>query len=395
MTEDQERLWRETVADDDPATEQEILQGGHVATGINPKLQHDIQVILSRLVAKAEQLIDNVTTNLAESWMHVRCKFDGGKVINRSQSGSWEHRCMGAGLQHNLGKEWGPTLWKKMTGSSPSKVFSDVMQRSAKKSSKEKERKAKDEVKRQRRMRKYSKKDNSAQARQAYSRHDGGISPDEVNEDISPEHLEELKQGFYETKVVVSPEDVTRIENDTRQQADCPEWLVERRKRITASMVGGIAKMRPTTKRSKKVENLLYTKFRGNAATRYGASMEEVAQCEYQTYQQQHGHPGLIVDSSGLFVSLDDPWLAASPDGLVNDPSDASHPLGLVEIKNPHSARSQTLTEASKKAAFCLEHNKNDNSFRLKTRHDYYYQVQTQWTLCKIVFPNNTHHARG
>lgn len=92
MTEDQERLWRETVADDDPATEQEILQGGHVATGINPKLQHDIQVILSRLVAKAEQLIDNVTTNLAESWMHVRCKFDGGKVINRSQSGSWEHR---------------------------------------------------------------------------------------------------------------------------------------------------------------------------------------------------------------------------------------------------------------------------------------------------------------
>ncbi len=45
-------------------------------------------MILSRLVAKAEQLIDNVTTNLAESWMHVRTKFDGGKVINRSQSGS-------------------------------------------------------------------------------------------------------------------------------------------------------------------------------------------------------------------------------------------------------------------------------------------------------------------
>ncbi len=56
---------------------------------------------------------------------------------------------------------------------------------------------------------------------------------------------------------------------------------------------------------------------------------------------------------------------AASPDGIVNDPSDVSHPLGLVEIKNPYSARSQTLTEASKKAAFCLEHNKNDNSFRL------------------------------
>ena len=43
---------------------------------INPALYHDIQVILSRLVAKASQLIDNVTTNLAESWMHIRTKFD-------------------------------------------------------------------------------------------------------------------------------------------------------------------------------------------------------------------------------------------------------------------------------------------------------------------------------
>ena len=170
---------------------------------------------------------------------------------------------------------------------------------------KEKERKAKDEVKRQRRMRKYSKKDDSSQARLAYSRHDGGISPDELNEDISPEHLDELKQGFYQTKQVATPREVTQIENDTRQQADCTEWLIERRKRITASMVGGLW---CTAKR------------------------------EYQTYQQQHGHPGLAVDSSGLFISLDDPWLAASPDGLVNDLSDASHPVGLVEIKNPHSA---------------------------------------------------------
>ncbi len=62
---------------------------------------------------KANQLIDNVTTNLAESWMHIRAKFDGGKVINRCQSGSWEHRCMGAGLQQNIGREWGPGVWKK------------------------------------------------------------------------------------------------------------------------------------------------------------------------------------------------------------------------------------------------------------------------------------------
>ncbi len=244
--------------------------------------------------------------------------------------------------------------------------------------SKEKKRKGKDEVKRQRRMKKISKKDNSTQARQAYSRHDGGISPDEVNEDISPEHLDELKQGYCQTKVVVTPTEVKTIEINTRQQADSPEWLIKRRKRITSSMVGGIAKMRSTTKRAKKVENLLYTKFRGNAATRYGSAMEETAKQHYQTHQQEHGHPGLRVNSCGLCVSLEDPWLAASPDGLVKDPSDTSHPLGLVEIKNPYATRSQTLMEASKKSSFCLEHDNDKSLFKLKTRHDYYFQIQTQ-----------------
>ena len=110
-------------------------------------MMHDIQVLLSRLVAKARQLLGNATTNLKECWMHIRSKFDGGKVINRSQSGSWEHRCMGAGLQQNMGKEWGP----KMTESSPNPVFVDAAQHSAKKAEKDQKRKATDEAKKKRR----------------------------------------------------------------------------------------------------------------------------------------------------------------------------------------------------------------------------------------------------
>ena len=70
-------------------------------------------------------------------------------------------------------------------------------------------------------------------------------------------------------------------------------------------------------------------------------------------------------------------WLAASPDGAVNDPSDPSQSLGLVEIKNPYSMREQTPDEACKTSSFCLE--KRGNSYRLKTRHDYFYQVQCQF----------------
>ena len=57
-------------------------------------MYHEIQVIMSWLVAKAKQLIDNVTTNMSESCMHVKIKPDGGKVINRSQSGLLEHCCI-------------------------------------------------------------------------------------------------------------------------------------------------------------------------------------------------------------------------------------------------------------------------------------------------------------
>ena len=216
VIDDQERLWRETTADD-PAEEREVLRGGEAATTINPKMYNDIQLILSRLVAKAEQLIDNVTTNLAESWMHVRTKFDGGKVINRSQSGSWEHRCMGAGLQHNMGKEWGPRLWKDITNSSPNKAFKDVAQRSAKKVSSENKRKSKVTVKQQRRLRKISQKKESGKGRRAYSRHDGGISPDDIDNDISPDHLEALITGFYKTKVIVTSSEAKEIEQQTRE----------------------------------------------------------------------------------------------------------------------------------------------------------------------------------
>ena len=118
-----------------------------MAAVINPNLLHDIQAVLSRLVAKARQLLGNHTTNLAESWMNIRCKFDGGKVINRSQSGSWEHRCMGAGLQQNMGKAWGPATWAKMTNSSPNQVFCDVAESSAKKSAKDRKRKATEDAK--------------------------------------------------------------------------------------------------------------------------------------------------------------------------------------------------------------------------------------------------------
>ena len=360
----------------DPIVEQEAHRGGQTAIKVNQKMLHDIQTLLSRLVGKARQLIDNETTNIAESWMHIRSKFDGAKVINRSQSGSWEHCCMGSALQQNIGKQWGPQVWQNITNSTPNTVFAETAKLSADKQKKNKKRKEREDVKAKRRSRKYARtEDDTHAARRAYRRQDGDIAPDECSGDVPPEHLEQLKSGFYEAKVVVTASQANEIERGTVDQVDNDQWLVERRKRITASNVGSIIKMRKTTRRSNKVKQLLYTRFKGNAATRYGIDNEDATRAKYITHMRQNGHTDLTVESCGLFVSVSNPWLTGTPDGLVNDP-DSPQPLGLVEMKNPHSAKSKTLKEATTNPAFCLQ--EEGNSYKLKRKHDYFHQIQCQ-----------------
>ena len=65
----------------------------------------DVSRLLSRLADKSDRLIGNFTTNLAEAWMNIRMKLDGGKVVNRCHRGSWHARCYGGALRMNFGKK--------------------------------------------------------------------------------------------------------------------------------------------------------------------------------------------------------------------------------------------------------------------------------------------------
>lgn len=371
----QEQLWLNTV-DDSETTENDVRLGGSTPTNVNPKLLLDIQVLVSRLVAKAGQLVGNFTINLAENWMSIRCKFDGGKVVNRSQSGSWEYRCMGAGLRMNLGPRWSPEAWEDMTGSSPNHVLKDTTNHAARKYELDRKRKASETAKEKRRRTKYARtNDDTANARRAYNWRDGGVEPMDVVDDISKEYLGQLKETYYATNVVVSKEKAGKIEEETRMQSESVTWKEERKKRITASKVGGIAKMRKTTKRAGKVEDILYSKFRGNTATRYGLVMEEECKKQYIT---QQSHSGRTVDITpvGLCISTENPWIAASPDSLVTDPG-TTPPHGLLEMKNPYTGREMTMQEYCKVKSSCLEE-KRDGKITLRHGHDYYYQVQCQ-----------------
>ena len=146
-------------------------------------------------------------------------------------------------------------------------------------------------------------------------------------------------------------------------------------KKLTASHVGEICKMMKKTKRSKKVEALLYSRFKGNMATQYGRQREKNTREKYVSYQHSHGHPNLSTHTTGLVVLHLAPWLGASPDDRVHDP-DAAMSNGLAEYKKPYTAREFEACE--KLSSFCLEKQKGSNSYKLKKCHSYYYQVQCQ-----------------
>ena len=104
--------------------------------------------------------------------MHIRSKFDGGKQINRSQAGSWQGRCAGAGLRCNEGAGWGPTAWQRAIHTEPSSVFKNAAANVIKHTNKDRKRKATAAAKLQHKKARYSATavDGSLSSRMAYSR---------------------------------------------------------------------------------------------------------------------------------------------------------------------------------------------------------------------------------
>ncbi|XP_053403226.1 uncharacterized protein LOC128558323 [Mercenaria mercenaria] len=97
------------------------------------ELIKDTQILLNRIADKSDRLIGNFTTNLCESWMSIRSKFDGGKFVNRCGRGSWNARCYGGGLRKNLGIALSPLTFHKVTQMQPGQNFYQGVRRQSQK----------------------------------------------------------------------------------------------------------------------------------------------------------------------------------------------------------------------------------------------------------------------
>ena len=72
--------------------------------------------------------------------------------------------------------------------------------------------------------------------------------------------------------------------------------------------------------------------------------------------------------------------LAASPDGVICN--EDGTPLGTLEIKCPYSQRNTSVVDACKNSTFFCQ--AEESNIRLKTTHNYYYQVQGQMAILNL-----------
>jgi len=162
----------------------------------------------------------------------------------------------------------------------------------------------------------------------------------------------------------ITKQDVDEIKQTTIGQADNDVWASERQKRITSSVFGRICKRTSKTDSTALARSLLCQKKDiYSPAIAHGRAYESVAATKYDERQQQSTR------QCGLFVCEEYPYLAASPDRVVDDKV-------IVEIKCPYTAKDETISEKTV-PYLCYQ----EGTLTVSKTHDYYYQVQGQ-LLC-------------
>jgi putative phage-type endonuclease len=167
-----------------------------------------------------------------------------------------------------------------------------------------------------------------------------------------PDKLRGQSKDFFENHIVCDLDKIRLIFAKTTQQSLCKEWFKERKFRVSASRAHKLWKAR-------KQSTLLSYFFKASqdlVNLRYGREMEPVARFKYEQVT------GNKVLSSGLIVKKKQPWLCASPDGIVLTPDGPA----VLEIKCPISCKNKKIS---------VPYIQNET---LKEKHEYYTQLQLQ-----------------
>ena len=174
-----------------------------------------------------------------------------------------------------------------------------------------------------------------------------------LNKELSGKSLKE-KCDLFILRMKLSQESRKDIEINTRGQRMKQLWFDERKKHLTASNFGDVCKLKKEEAKVNFVKKLLYSKPLDLPAIKHGIQYETAAINAYKNER-----PVSKVTMCGLLIDEQYPFLACSPDGLVNIE-------GVLEVKCPFSTKNRSPLEAQ-----FLDENGN-----LLKNHKYFFQIQ-------------------
>ncbi|XP_077492150.1 uncharacterized protein LOC144103258 [Amblyomma americanum] len=174
------------------------------------------------------------------------------------------------------------------------------------------------------------------------------------------------------------------IEECTREQAKCTKWFAFRTGRITASNAKAVCRTSLSDPAMSLLRRICYpeaTQF-WSPQTAWGKEHEGSARDAYKAVSQDI-HVNFICRDSGLQISTEQPFPAASPDGIINCTCCKE---GVLEIKCPFNGRDECARALATLKNSCITI--VDGAVKLKEHHPYYYQVQMQMYVCKANYCN-------
>ena len=116
----------------------------------------------------------------------------------------------------------------------------------------------------------------------------------------------------------------------------------------------------------------------------HGKENEKVARSIYSNKVQKKVSAFTVFDA-GISVNPEFPFVGATPDGRVHDPSE-NPTYGQVEIKCPFSKRSDKTIQEALDRNFHLENRNGSFSFKVDHSSGYYCHVQGQLALTGLTW---------
>lgn len=190
------------------------------------------------------------------------------------------------------------------------------------------------------------------------------------------DYLEDTMEDWFLDKISVrniTKQEISNIEKKTRGQSKAKDWFHDREIRLTSSNFGRICKLTDRTNVKELVSSFMSPNNNINSkALQHGLTCEKVA---IERFEQENN---TSTQACGMFVSKSHPYLAASPDAIMDDET-------LLEVKCPFSSRDQVINEVTVPYLKCVH-----GELTLDKNHNYFYQIQGQLfcserKVCKFV----------